>query len=115
MGGTLSPYDFGIINTIREAGVHTSGTASTCEKKLGITFFANLTSNWVIRNITLDGNTFQESHHVEKLPYTTKVMLGCCLKLKHVYITFSHVFQSKEFKIQKKPHVYGSLSLTFIN
>jgi len=113
MFGTISPGNFGLTQIIGEAGLPMPNTVNRRDGAWGITGYLALVGNWTWRNISLDGNTFRHSHHVSKRPLTSRLTLGFSIRLKDTDISFAHIFQSKEFKAQKKRHDYGVLSLTF--
>ena len=68
----------------------------------------------VIRDIFLDGNTFTESHNLDKQILTGNVMIGIGLQVSRFIISYSSVFQSKTFRLQKEPNVFGGLMISFL-
>lgn len=113
MWGSLSPSDFGLTQIIGDISLPIPDAAHSKGNTWGFTAYFTLTGNWIWRNITLDGNTFQDSHRVHKEALMGRVLLGFSMRLKYADLSFAHIFQSKEFKTQKKRHDYGVLSLTF--
>ena len=71
--------------------------------------YAEVDGRVVLRNIFLDGNTFRESHSVEKIPFVVQLAAGWVLSYKNVEFSYSHVITSKEFSNQPDPHQYASL------
>ncbi len=67
----------------------------------------------VFRNIFLDGNTFSESHSVEKIPVVGDFSFGAGTKIKNVHVIFLYNIRSKEFYKQKTHNEFGSLMATY--
>jgi hypothetical protein len=82
--------------------------------KFGIHIFAGMDGSLVLRNLILDGNTFQDSHSVDKEPLVGTAMFGIGLTLYRVKISFAHVCRTKEFKAQKEQEEYGSVTLSLV-
>jgi hypothetical protein len=66
------------------------------------------------RNIFLDGNTWQDSHSVDKNHVVADMSSGVSLVYKRVKITYTHVYRTKEFTDQDKGQVFGSISFSAI-
>ena len=113
MWGSPNTGDFGLANALPYGGATPPSIQFSSRKNWGIALFGAVTGNWVWRNILLDGNTWVSSHHVEKEPLTAKMMSGLAIKMRDLLITFSHVYQTREFVKQRKIHSYGMLALTF--
>lgn len=65
------------------------------------------------RNIFLDGNTFQDSHSVDKEIYVADLQLGVAFHFKDMRLAFSQIFRTREFDTQPEPAQYGAINLTF--
>lgn len=105
------PHDFGV-PLLRPGGDHSLGYRK--KGKTGIHLFVATDGKAVIRNIFLDGNTFQESHRVEKNLFTADFQAGIFFRIKKRFnICFQYVFWSKKFKTEPFPHVFGILSLSY--
>lgn len=74
--------------------------------------FAGVEERAMARNIFLDGNTFKDSHSVDKKPFVTDVQFGIAFHFKEVRISFSNMFRSKEFEGQPEATQYGALNFT---
>lgn len=104
------PDDFGC--ELRRPG----GDTSIDKKSRGdfaIEFFSALDSKLVLRNIFLDGNTFSESHRVEKKNLVSDFSMGVRLRLDHYNIAICYVYWSKRFLTEEKNHRFISFSLTY--
>jgi len=75
--------------------------------------FTGAETRLVIQNIFLDGNTFKESHSVDKKPLVGDVQAGIVIQYDRLRLSYTHIFRSKEFDDQTKPHKYGSLSVSY--
>ncbi|GAB4225237.1 MAG: lipid A deacylase LpxR family protein [Kiloniellaceae bacterium] len=75
--------------------------------------FAGAEGRVVLRNIFLDGNTFRDSHSVDKYPVVLDVQAGLAVMLgERVRLAYTHLWRSKEFREQDAPDQFGTLSLS---
>lgn len=74
---------------------------------LGVDAFA------MARNILLDGNTFKDSHSVDKKPFVGRFFAGFGILFHKVKFTYSNVWETKEFDTQKGGQQYGSITLSY--
>jgi hypothetical protein len=81
------------------------------EPRWGAYLMAGTDGRFVIHNVFLDGNTWRESHHVNKRPFVGDVWLGFAAVLKNVEISFRHVFRSREFDDQISSDSFGSVTV----
>lgn len=112
------PNDFGTF-TIRP-GSNTNAAFNETDprffrrdQRFGIHVFAAVGGSWVLRNIFFDGNTFRDSHSVDKEPFVGNYMVGVGLMLSRFKMSFAHVHQTKEFKTQKNEHSFTAITLSF--
>ena len=76
--------------------------------------FAGVDGRAVARNIFLDGNTFRDSHSVDKEIFVGDIQMGIVLTKGDVRLGYTHVFRSREFKTQKESYQqFGAVSLSF--
>ena len=80
--------------------------------RFGLHFFLSAGSQLVFRNIFLDGNTFRDSHSVDKKPLVGIFMGGIGLVVKRTKTVFAYVVRTKSFDTQPDPEVYGSISFS---
>jgi len=76
-------------------------------------FFGKVDGRLVLRDIFLDGNTFKASHSVDKENYVADLKAGIAWYFKRYKCSFSYTLRTREFKGQRVPHIFGSLSLAF--
>ena len=67
----------------------------------------------VARDIFLDGNSWKDSHSVDKEPFVVDLQTGFALLFNRFRLTYTHVFVSPEFKQQSQWDQYGALTLGF--
>lgn len=79
---------------------------------LGWYLFAGAEGRAVLHNIFLDGNTFADSHEVDKESFVGNFQLGLSLAWRNYRLAFTHVFLSKEFETQRRADRYGALTLS---
>ncbi len=63
-------------------------------------------------NIFLDGNTFADSHSVDKKIFVGDFHTGFVLVIYHARLAFSQVFRSSEFNGQQELSEFGSINLS---
>lgn len=80
--------------------------------RFGMHVFAGLEGYAVIRDVTLDGNTFRESHHVDKNPFVADIIAGAGFLFSRYKITYAHVYKTKTFQEQKEGQAFGSFTFS---
>lgn len=75
--------------------------------------FAGADGRFVVRDIFLDGNTFRDSHSVDKKNLVGAVEAGVAAVYHGVRLTFSYVLRTREFDGQNSPDRFGAVSLSF--
>lgn len=83
-------------------------------KRWGIHGYVYLVGHAVGRNIFLDGNTFQESHRVDKYPFVGDLILGCVITAGRFRFSYAYVFRTKQFRTQTDPQIFGALNISYI-
>jgi len=76
-------------------------------------FFAGAEGRAVARNIFLDGNTFKDSHSVDKKPLVMDLQFGFAFHINQIRISLSNVWRSHEFEEQDKHAQFGSINISF--
>lgn len=67
----------------------------------------------VARDIFLDGNTFKDSHSVDKKPLVADAYAGISFLAGRWKISYAQVFRTREFDGQPHHHEYGSMSFSY--
>ncbi|HEY2032307.1 MAG TPA: lipid A deacylase LpxR family protein [Rhizomicrobium sp.] len=80
---------------------------------IGAYVFAGVDGRAVARNIFLDGNTWDHSRSVNKVPFVGDLQLGAAITSYNWRLTFTHVFRSKEFEHQHYDEQFGAINLSY--
>ena len=75
--------------------------------------FAGAEGRAVARNIFLDGNTFQDSHRVDKKYFVADLNAGLAITYDQYRLSYTLVKRTKEFEGQDDDTVFGALSLGY--
>jgi len=115
--GLNIPTDFGDA-LIRPAG-DTNAAVNALDPRLsgkngfGLYVFSSVSGRVVLRDIFLDGNTFADSHNVDKKYFVADVAAGVSLVIHHFKLSYAQVLRTKEFKGQQDNHSFGSITISF--
>lgn len=74
--------------------------------------FAGAEARAVARNIFLDGNTFSDSHSVDREPFVADLQFGIAYQLGPARVALSNVWRSREFDGQSENTQFGALNLS---
>lgn len=80
---------------------------------LGLYLFGRVEGRAVLHDIFLDGNTFTDSHQVDKKPLTGSVTGGVAFTHKTVEVRLSYTIKSEEFERQQTLDSYGTAELVW--
>jgi len=78
---------------------------------LGAYIFAGIQGRAVVRNLFLDGNSFEDSRSVDKENFVGEVSFGGALDFERFRLSFVHVIRSREYRTQAGFDQFGTLSL----
>jgi len=76
-------------------------------------FFVGFDGQAHARNIFLDGNTFRDSHHVDRNPFVLDVQAGFAFLFRNARVSLTHVLRSPEFSERHRWQQFGSISIAF--
>jgi hypothetical protein len=79
----------------------------------GFSIFGGGVATLVLRNITLDGNTFQDSPSVDKNLFVPAATVGISVGNRRFLASFAYVFRGKEFEGQEDISKFGALTLSY--
>lgn len=82
-------------------------------KKLGGYLFVVLEERAVARNIFLDGNTFKDSHSVNKRNFVGSAQFGATITYEDFRISYSYIILGREFKGQKEESKFGAITVSY--
>ncbi len=75
-------------------------------------FFASAEGRAVARNIFLDGNTFSDSHSIDKETFVGDFQLGFAFMINSMRITYAQVFRTAEYTGDEAFDSFGTLSMS---
>ncbi len=110
------PADFGDA-LIRPAG-DTNAPVSASDPRLlekrafSLYGFGAVSGRAVLHDVFLDGNTFTDSHSVDKEPLVADLSCGVCLVWGRFKISYAQVIRTREFERQEEHHAFGSVTLS---
>jgi hypothetical protein len=76
--------------------------------------YAGIHANLVLHNITLDGNTWQDSRSVDKELFVPAAEVGFAVITRHLVTAFSYVFMGREFEGQQQNSEFGAFTVTYL-
>lgn len=107
------PDDFGT-STLRPGGDNnTPGNLQNSGSPFRVHGFVASDARLVANNIFLDGNTFRNSHSVDRRALVADIALGVAGSYKKLRFSYAHIYRSREFSEQRKAQFYGSFSLSY--
>ena len=83
------------------------------EKGLNWYVFGGVGGRFILRNIFLDGNTFEESHSVEKRFWVGDIQVGLTLQMGRFHLAYTRIFRTKEYTNQDRADQFGAISLSY--
>lgn len=76
-------------------------------------FFTTVEGRAVARDIFLDGNTFQDSPHVDKKPFVGSLQVGAAMTYEAWRFSYTHVFMSKQFDQEVHRDDFGAFTVSY--
>lgn len=74
--------------------------------------FVGVEGRYMAHNLLLDGNTFEDSHSVERREWVGDVTAGAVVSLDRWQLAFTSVWRSHEFEAQDESDHFGSITLS---
>ncbi|WP_237214902.1 lipid A deacylase LpxR family protein [Falsiroseomonas oryziterrae] len=75
--------------------------------------FAGVEGRAVLRDISLDGNSFRSSRSVDRETWVGDAVLGAAVFFRRARLTATYTIRSQEFTTQRENAQFGSISLAF--
>jgi len=75
--------------------------------------FFTADGRFVAHNIFLDGNTFRDSHSVDKKHWVADLTVGVALIYGRFTLAYTNALRTKEFDGQDRASRFGSVSASF--
>lgn len=109
--GWRLPGDFGT-QIIDSTAAPSMGRTSGDSTRRGIFAFVGVEGRAVAYSAFLDGNLWQQSHHVDKFPLVADGKFGLVYSGKRFDVSLTQTIRSKEFVGQREIDAYGSLAFS---
>jgi len=113
--GLNLPDDFGTaaIGPAASTSTPVDGALAATRSRVdfGDYLFGRVDGRVVVHNIFLDGNTFGNSHSVEKEWAVADLSAGIGTNYKNTKLAYALVYRTKEFKGQKDGQLFGTISV----
>lgn len=109
--GWKLPDDFGS-TPLRPAGENTAPSRRGRPSGWSWHLFATSDAAWVIRDITLDGNTFRNSHSVDKRHVVAYGGYGVAVMYGRWKFAAARYHSTREFNGQREAPVFGSFTIS---
>lgn len=75
--------------------------------------FAGAEGRAIARNIFLDGNTFEDSHCIDKFPLVADINAGIALTYGRARVSYTLNYRTKEFVGQDRADLFGAVSVGY--
>ncbi len=111
------PKDYGVssIDLGADPGIPVYGEFKNMKiKPWSLSFNFTAAASAIARDIFLDGNTFSNSHSVDKKHLIFHYGLGFTLRYNNIIVDVMEVQTTKQFKLQKKSHGVGSIIVSYL-
>ncbi len=79
----------------------------------GLHGFISFDGRAVLHDIFLDGNSWRNSHSVDKEHFVADIAVGFSFLMGRWKFSYAQVFRTREFKKQPHSHEYGSLAISY--
>lgn len=80
----------------------------------GFSIYGGGFASLVLRDITLDGNTFKDSPSIDKNLFVPAAGVGMTIGNRHFLTSFNYVFWGKEFKGQEEYSKFGAITFSYL-
>lgn len=105
--------DFGNATLRPGAGHRAPAFDGAADSNPGVYGFVASNAQAVARNIFLDGNTFADSHRVDKKRLVADLTLGLAWQGRHWSLRGSHSWETREFTTQQRTQRWGALQISY--
>jgi hypothetical protein len=109
--GRNLPNDFGS-TPLRPAGENTAPVSESHRFMPGVHLFLHVDARLVARDISLDGNTFRDSHSVDKREAVANLGYGVAWMLHRWKFALARYHSTREFDGQREAPVFGSFTIS---
>lgn len=74
--------------------------------------FAGTEGRYVARNIFLDGNTFSDSHSVDKEHWVGDIQMGLAMTYNDWRVAYTHIMRTREYETQEEAETFGAFTIS---
>ena len=67
----------------------------------------------MLRDLTLDGNTFKKSHSVDRESLVADVMVGISMEYGRLLASYAYIFRSHQFEEQDYNPSFGAVRISY--
>ncbi|GAA0693178.1 lipid A deacylase LpxR family protein [Marinobacterium maritimum] len=112
--GKHLPHDFGT-SALRPGGDNSvPGRGDPrFSHQWGFHGFVSLDGRYVLRDIFLDGNTFSDSHSVDRRPWVADAAFGVAATWERWKLSYARIYRTRQFEQQNGSHNFGSLAISY--
>lgn len=112
--GYQLPQDFGT-SALRPGGDNSTPGSGDPRfyDQWGVHAFVSIDGRWVLRDIFLDGNTFRDSHSVDKEPFVADAAWGVAATYDRWKLSLARYYRTQQFEKQDGGHKFGSIALSY--
>ncbi len=82
-------------------------------QNIGWYLFAGFEGRAVAHNIFLDGNSFSDSHSVDKKHFIGGLQAGIAFTYENTRIAYTHIIRTREFEGQDKNDEFGAITVSY--
>ena len=83
------------------------------KKPFAAYLFTHINGRYVLRDIFLDGNTFEDSHSVDKKNFVASSTAGLILEFRNFELGYTYTVTSEQFEGQDGPDVRGLIVFAY--
>ncbi len=87
--------------------------AAGIDSNPGFFLMAGLTGRYVARDIFVDGNTWRDSHSVDRTPFVSDQMLGLGMHWKHLELRVTMTRRTDQYSSQAETTRFGSVVIVW--
>jgi lipid A 3-O-deacylase len=81
--------------------------------RFGFHFYLAADGRAVLWDITLDGNTYRDSHSVDKENLVADLMGGIGMEYGRMRASYSYIYRTKQFSEQDRNQIFGAVSVSY--
>lgn len=112
-GGLLLRAGWNIPRDFGPSRIRPRGEILLRPKTFGIGFYCAADGRWVLHDITMDGSPETRDRGPERRPVYGEVSAGIEIYSGRLKITCSGVLWNRRLSSQQRPHIFGSLNLSY--